>query len=114
MATDEGGELDLVMRRGVDEDRTGIYTPRNRTLPPFDISGQSVSLKIQPHGEDEIVITDTNPGIYVPNDDAGEVKLNIAAATKNAWSWQNAPYVIILGGKMFLRGTITMKNLYDR
>ena len=114
MATDEGGELDLVMRRGVDEDRTWIYRPRNRDLPPFDISGQSVSLRIQPHEAEEIVIPDAKPGIPGRDDAGGAVTSNSRGSTKHDWSWQHAPYVIILDGKLFLRGTITLKHLYER
>ena len=114
MSIDEGAERDYIWRRGVNNDIVYIYRPRDKALPPHDITGKVVSLRIQPDGQDEIVLTDENPGVYVSDGPAGKIHNNVTAAMKNDWSWQNAPYGITLDGKMFLRGTITLKNFYER
>lgn len=111
--TDEGANHPLTFVRGETRDYVFIYGPRDLTLPRFNITGQSVSIKIKPHGQSEIVYTDVDPGIRISNGAAGEITLNPTGAMKTAYQFQNAPYVILLNGKRWLYGTVTMKSLYE-
>lgn len=111
---DEGTSHPLIFIRGEERDYLFIYGPRDLTLPRFIITGQSVSMKIKPHGASEIVYTDVNPGIRVSNGAVGEITVNPTGAMKTAYEFQNAPYVILLNGKRLFYGTVTVRPLYER
>ena len=49
----ESGYREIVLRRGEDRSIKFIYRPRDRSLPPFDISGQTVVLKVKAKGAAE-------------------------------------------------------------
>ena len=111
---DEGTNHPLTFVRGEEREYVFIYGPRDLTLPRFDITGQTVSMKIRPHGQSEIVYTDVDPGIRISNGAVGEIMVNPTGAMKTSYQFQNAPYVILLNGKRLLYGTVTVKPLYER
>lgn len=110
---ESGASHPLVLVRGEDRPYVFVYRPRDRSLAPFVITGQSVTMQIIVAGEIVHTYTDLNPGCYISNGAIGEITVNPSAAMKNAYAFQNARYVITLNGKRFLYGPMTVKYLYE-
>lgn len=113
MPKDEPGYKALTFRRGETRAVPFTYGPRDKTLPRYDLTGKSVSMRIQPDGAAEIVYTDVNPGCYISNTVGGEITINPTGAMVTAYDFLNAPYVVLLDGKRIMRGELTIKSLYE-
>ncbi|MEQ1643673.1 MAG: hypothetical protein ABL959_09545 [Pyrinomonadaceae bacterium] len=113
MAVESGASHPLVFVRNETKPYVFIYRPRDRTLAPFVITGQSVVMQIIVNGEVLHTYTDLNPGCYISNGAAGEITVNPTAEMKTAYAFQNARYVITLQGKRLFYGPLTVKYLYE-
>lgn len=110
---ESGGIHPIVFVRGETKAYVFVYRPRDRTLAPFVITGQSVVMKILVDGVAVHTYTDVNPGCYISNGAVGEITVNPTAAMKTAYDFQNARYVITLQGKRLFYGPLTVKYLYE-
>lgn len=111
MANDEKTYFDMTLRRGEARPIVFVYRPRNKSLPPYNLTGKVVQMRIKPPGEAEIIYN--APIISITNGAGGEITISIPEATVNAYAFQNAPYAVLLDGKRLFPGTLTIKSLYE-
>lgn len=107
----ESGYREIVLRRGEDRSIKFIYRPRDRSLPPFDISGQTVVLKVKAKGAAEQ--TFGSPEVAITNGPGGEITLNGTGSTLTTLQFQSADYAILLNGKRLVYGSLTLTSLYE-
>lgn len=111
MAINENSYHPLTFRREETRPMLFVFRPRDKSLPPFNLSGKTIQLRIKPHGESEIIFN--SPEISITNAVGGEFTIAIPGATVTAWTFQTAPYAILLDGKRILYGDITVKSVYE-
>lgn len=111
MANDDKNYLAMTLRRGETKPQVFTYRPRDKSLPPFNLSGKTVEMRIKPNDGNEIVYG--SPQISITNAAGGEITRNIPGAAVTAYDFQNAPYTILLDGKRLFYGTLTIKSLYE-
>lgn len=112
MGANGGAYFELQLFRGDVRPRPFVYRPKDRSLPPYNLTGKTITLKIQPQGQSEIIYS-AAPEIAITNAAAGEFTIAIPAATVTGYQFQNAAYVILLDGKRLLHGPLTVKGLYE-
>lgn len=111
MANQDVNFYALTLRRGETRPVVFVYRPRDKSLPPYNISGKTAELRIKPQGAAEIVYS--SPEISITNGVGGEITINIPGATVTAYDFQNAPYTVLLDGKRLFYGELTIKSLYE-
>lgn len=111
MAKGRSTDFPLTFYRGETRPKKFVYRPRNRSLPPINLNGFTVGMKIKPQGQTEIVFG--SPEVAITNAAGGEITIAIPHATVTAWQFQNARYVVLLNGIRWLAGTVTVKFFYE-
>lgn len=112
MAKAEPSYYALTLLREDSESIPLTYRPRDKTLPPYVITGQPVEMRIKPKGAAEIVYNSA-PNIAVTDGANGEITIAIPSATKAAYTFQNASYAVLLNGKRLFYGDLTLKSIYE-
>ena len=112
MASSDEGYFALELRRGETRPIPIVHRPKDKTLPPYNITGKPVEMRIQPQGAAEIVYNSA-PNISITNGVGGELTLAIPGATVTAYAFEHADYVIMLDGKRLLHGPLDIKGLYE-
>lgn len=112
MATENPNYHGLTLRRGETRAIPFTYRPRDKTLPPFVITGQPVELRIQPKGAAEIV-KNSAPHISVTDGPNGVITIAYPGAEITAFDFQNAKYAVLLNGERLFYGDLTIKDLYE-
>lgn len=111
MAKQQTGYYDIELVREETRPIVFDYGPVDLTLPRFNITGQPIAMRIKPLGASEIVYG--SPEISITDGPNGEFTVNIPSATVNAYTFQNAAYVILLNSKRLIYGSVTIRSLYE-
>lgn len=112
MAKDDPSYYALTLRRGETRSIPLIFGPRDLSLPRYVITGQSIELRIQPKGAAEIT-KNSAPHIAVTDGPNGVATIAYPGAEVTAFAFQNAQFVILLNGERWIKGDLTIKDLYE-
>lgn len=106
MAKEDPEYHPIVLRRGETKSVSYTYRPRDKTLPPHNITGKVAMMKIKAKGIPEI--TYVAPYVMVTDGPNGVITRALPGADVTAFAFQNADYAMLLDGERLFYGDLTI------